>query len=81
MTAYFVASEGVANALKHADAGLIEVCARVSDGRLVVEVHDDGVGGIPPLSLTGLRDRVQSLNGELSITSVPGNGSTIQAVL
>jgi signal transduction histidine kinase len=81
LTAYFVASEGVANALKHSHAARIEVCAQVADGRLVVEVRDDGVGGVAPLGLTGLRDRVQSLHGELMITSPAGTGTTVRAVL
>jgi signal transduction histidine kinase len=81
LTAYFVASEGVANALKHADAARIEVCAQVVDGRLVVEVRDDGVGGVAPLGLTGLRDRVHSLHGELAVASAAGTGTTIRAVL
>ncbi|MGD9960724.1 histidine kinase [Nocardioides sp.] len=81
LTAYFVASEGVANALKHAHAACIEVCAQVLDGRLVVEVRDDGVGGVAPLGLTGLRDRVLSLQGELVVVSAAGTGTTIRAVL
>ena len=81
MTAYFVASEAVANALKHAHANRIEVGVRATDGRLVVEVCDDGVGGISPLGLTALRDRVDSLGGRLGIDSVPGLGTTIRAVL
>lgn len=81
LTAYFVASEGVANALKHANAARIEVYAQASDGRLVIEVRDDGIGGIPPLGLTGLRDRVQYLHGELQVTSPAGTGSIIRAVL
>jgi len=81
LTAYFVASEGVANAFKHADAARIEVCAHAVDGRLVVEVRDDGVGGVAPLGLTGLRDRVQSLHGELAVASAVGAGTTIRALL
>lgn len=81
LTAYFVASEGVANALKHAHAARIEVCARVADGRLVIEVRDDGVGGVARLGLTGLRDRVQSLHGDLEVTSATGTGTAIRAVL
>lgn len=81
LTAYLVASEAVANALKHAQAARIEVCAQVADGRLVVEVRDDGVGGVAPLGLTGLRDRVQSLHGDLEVTSASGAGTTIRAVL
>ena len=81
LTAYLVASEAVANALKHAHASRIDVCAQVVDARLVVEVRDDGVGGVPPLGLTGLRDRVQSLHGDLEVTSTRGAGTTIRAVL
>jgi len=81
LTAYLVASEGVANALKHADAARIEVCAHAVDGRLVVEIRDDGVGGVAPLGLTGLRDRVQSLHGELAVASAVGAGTTIRALL
>jgi signal transduction histidine kinase len=81
LTAYFVASEGVANALKHAHAARIDVCAQVVGTRLVVEVRDDGVGGVPPLALTALRDRVQSLHGDMEVTSARGSGTTIRAVL
>lgn len=81
LAAYFVASEGVANALKHAHAARIEVCAQMADGRLFVEVRDDGRGGVAPLGLTGLRDRVQSLQGDLEVISVDGTGTTIRAVL
>jgi signal transduction histidine kinase len=81
LTAYLVASEGVANALKHADAARIEVCAHAVDGRLVVEIRDDGVGGVAPLGLTGLRDRVQSLHGELAVASAVGGGTTLRALL
>jgi signal transduction histidine kinase len=81
LTAYYVVSEAVANALKHARATKIEVGIRAADGQLLVEVYDDGVGGVSPLGLTGLRDRVSSLDGRLGIDSVPGIGTTIRAVL
>ena len=73
--------EAVANALKHARATKIEVGIRAADGQLLVEVYDDGVGGVSPLGLTGLRDRVSSLDGRLGIDSVAGIGTTIRAVL
>ena len=82
LTAFFVASEGVANALKHASATRIQVCVEVLDGRLAVEVRDDGVGGVSPHGLAGLRDRVQSLGGgELVVTSAADTGTTIRALL
>jgi signal transduction histidine kinase len=81
LAAYYVASEAVANALKHARASRIDVCVEAAGGRLVVEVRDDGVGGVPARGVTGLRDRVQSLRGELVVTSPVGAGTTIRAVL
>ena len=81
LTAYFVASESVVNAQKHAHATRIDVCVEVVDDRLLVEVCDDGLGGIPPDGLVGLRDRVHPVRGELTVTSAPGFGTTIRAAL
>ena len=81
VTAYYVVSEAVANALKHARASRIVVCAHGEGGALVVEVRDDGMGGIPSHALTGMRDRVQSLGGRLGVVSPPGRGTTVRAVL
>ena len=54
----------------------IEVCAQTVHGRLVVEVRDDGVRGVPPRGLTGLGDRLRWVHGELEVTSPVGAGST-----
>jgi signal transduction histidine kinase len=51
---------------------------------LVIEVHDDGVGGVDPArgtGLTGLVDRVEAAGGVLVITSPAGEGTTLRAVL
>jgi signal transduction histidine kinase len=81
LTAYFVVSEAVANALKHARASRIEVRVGETGGRLVVDVRDDGVGGVSPGELTGLHDRVRSLAGHLHVESAAGIGTTIRAEL
>jgi signal transduction histidine kinase len=85
-TAYYVAAEAVTNALKHAKAEHLRVSAELAeDGRsLRVEVTDDGVGGADPglgTGLTGLLDRVLALDGELTVTSAPGAGTTVTAIL
>lgn len=85
-TAYFVAAEAVTNALKHARAGHLSVRAELTDGdrSLRVEVTDNGVGGADPglgTGLTGLLDRVLAVNGELTVTSAPGVGTTVTAIL
>jgi len=49
---------------------------------LCVEVSDDGVGGVAVNgTLTALRDRVESVGGTVAISSPPGHGTTITAVL
>ena len=54
------------------------------DDRLVVEVEDDGVGGAQAgtgSGLAGLADRVGAVDGELVVTSPPGEGTLVRAVL
>jgi signal transduction histidine kinase len=80
VAAYFVVSEALANAAKHARASVVRVSARAEERSLRLSVHDDGVGGATPGSgsgLIGLVDRVQALDGTISITSPPGAGTTL----
>jgi signal transduction histidine kinase len=54
------------------------------DGRVLVEVSDDGVGGADPERGSGLRglvDRVSALNGSLGIDSGEGRGTTVRAAI
>ncbi len=81
-TAYFVAAEAVANTLKHAHATAITVEIARRNGRAVVRVQDDGIGGVDPNNgLPALRDRVASLGGSLSLISPPGGGTLVEALL
>ncbi|HEX5996246.1 MAG TPA: sensor histidine kinase [Jiangellales bacterium] len=80
--AYFVACEGLTNAVKHAAANRVALRVAHQDGRLVVSVADDGVGGAVPRigsGLTGLSDRVAARGGSLRIDSIPGQGTTLTA--
>ncbi len=80
--AYFVIAEGLTNIAKHAHARSAEVLIARHDGRLVVEVRDDGQGGADSRSgggLQGLADRVGALDGQLTIASEPGAGTSIRA--
>jgi signal transduction histidine kinase len=82
--AYFVASEALTNAAKHARASEVAVSALRRDGRLVVRVRDDGVGGAQPTEgsgLLGMGDRVAALGGSVSVDSPPGRGTTVTAEL
>jgi signal transduction histidine kinase len=82
--AYFIGSEGLTNAVKHARATRISLSARREDGRLVVTVIDNGIGGAEPIpgsGLSGLADRVAALGGALRIDSRPGAGTTLTVEL
>ena len=83
-TAYFVASEAVANALKHADAHRIDLQVAHADGGLTVRIRDDGRGGADlrgGTGLTGIADRVAAAGGSVLLTSPRGAGTTVEAVL
>jgi signal transduction histidine kinase len=82
--AYFIGCEGLTNAVKHAYASRITLSAGRENGKLVVTVADDGVGGAVPIQgsgLSGLADRVAALGGTLRIASAPGAGTTLTAEL
>ena len=82
--AYFVVSEALANALKHATPASIEVLADRVDGRLVVTVVDDGPGGaaaVPGRGLAGMADRVEALGGSLHVDDGPQGGTRVRAEL
>jgi signal transduction histidine kinase len=80
VAAYYVASEALANAMKHAQASYVEVSLAVRDGCLLLSVRDDGVGGADPArgsGLAGLTDRVQALGGSIRVRSPAGTGTHI----
>ena len=80
VAAYYVVSEALTNATRHAHASVAEVDVAVSGGRLRVRVRDDGVGGADPLrgsGLVGLKDRIEALGGTFSAHSPAGRGTTV----
>jgi signal transduction histidine kinase len=82
--AYYVVSEILANAAKHARASVVEVDAEASGGTLRVRVRDDGIGGADPKrgsGLVGLKDRIEALDGTFSVHSPVGRGTTVSCEL
>jgi signal transduction histidine kinase len=82
--AYFVVSEALTNVAKYAQAEHATVRIQRDDGRLLLEISDDGVGGAQPdagSGLRGLADRVAALDGELDITSPAGEGTRLRVRL
>jgi signal transduction histidine kinase len=84
VAAYYVISEALTNATKHAHASGVEVSAEVSGSTLRVCVRDDGAGGADPLEgsgLVGLKDRIEALGGTFSVHSPAGGGTTVTCEL
>jgi signal transduction histidine kinase len=82
-TAYYVASEALANAAKHAHATIVTISAQRRGDGLMVEIDDDGVGGADcnGSGLRGLADRVAAVDGRLQVRSPAGQGTRITAEL
>jgi signal transduction histidine kinase len=80
--AYYVVAEALTNVAKHARASTATVTVTRENGRLVLSVLDDGVGGADPSrgsGLRGLADRVQALGGRFEVQSSSGQGTEVRA--
>jgi signal transduction histidine kinase len=81
VAAYYTVSEALTNASKHAGATRVWVSLRVEDDMLLLSIRDDGVGGADPSQgsgLTGLRDRIEALGGNIKIESPSGSGTLVE---
>ncbi len=81
-TAYFIVSEALTNAAKHSGASSVAVAGQLRDGRLQIEVTDDGRGGADgrwASGLQGLVDRLATLDGRLTVESPAGGGTCLRA--
>jgi signal transduction histidine kinase len=80
VAAYYVVSEALANAAKHARASVVDIALAVRDSTLHLSVRDDGVGGAVVgrgSGLVGLTDRVEAMGGTISLTSPTGQGTSL----
>jgi signal transduction histidine kinase len=79
VAAYYVVSEALTNAAKHAEVSLVGVDVDTVGSVLQLAVRDDGVGGADPArgtGLVGLRDRVEAAGGHIEVDSPPGGGTS-----
>jgi signal transduction histidine kinase/uncharacterized protein YhfF len=84
LTAYYLASEALTNAVKYAEAPSLRIAVHQSPGAAVLTVADDGVGGADAQAgtgLRGLRDRVAALGGHLEVHSPRGAGTRLTATI
>ncbi|WCB92955.1 hypothetical protein DSM104299_01655 [Baekduia alba] len=80
--AYFVVAEALTNVVKYARASGVDVAVRRTSDAVLVDVADDGVGGVDVAAgsgLRGLQDRLAAVDGELDIESPPGGGTRLRA--
>ncbi len=80
VAAYYVVSEALTNAAKHAHASVVKIDVAEQDATLKLAIRDDGVGGADPsqgTGLGGLADRIEALGGRLEIVSPPGSGTSL----
>jgi signal transduction histidine kinase len=84
VAAYYVVSEALTNAAKHAHASIVNVAVEVRHGVLELSIGDDGTGGADPArgsGLIGLADRVDALGGTIEVASPVGQGTTLRVTL
>ncbi|MGW7255180.1 sensor histidine kinase [Streptomyces sp. NPDC054834] len=84
VSAYYVVSEALTNTAKHAQASSVTVTVDSDSDVLRVRVQDDGVGGADLAAgtgLVGLKDRVEALDGRMSLESPRTVGTTLSAEL
>jgi signal transduction histidine kinase len=84
VAAYYVVSEAMANAAKHAHASALDVDVAVDGDDLRLRVSDDGVGGADAArgsGLIGLSDRIEAVGGRMQVASPPGGGTTLRATI
>jgi signal transduction histidine kinase len=82
--AYYVVSEALTNAAKHARASVVHLEMETDDEIVTLSIRDDGVGGADPRQgsgLIGLTDRVEALGGRIQIASPSGTGTSLQITI
>jgi signal transduction histidine kinase len=78
---YYVVSEALTNAARHAHASVVRVEVDAVERALRVTVRDDGTGGAHPTRGLGLRDRVEALAGAITVQSPRGGGTAVEVEL
>jgi signal transduction histidine kinase len=85
VAAYRIATEAVANAVRHAGASTCTVGLGLSGDDLLVEISDDGRGvpadAVPGVGSASMRERAAELGGTLDVTTAPGAGTAVRARL
>jgi signal transduction histidine kinase/ligand-binding sensor domain-containing protein len=84
---FLVVKEALHNIVKHASASTVEIKAEVSEGKMRLQIRDNGKGFVPGSGkgegngLLNMRKRMADIGGEMQLESVPGSGTSISATL
>ncbi|MEO0988608.1 MAG: sensor histidine kinase [Cyanobacteria bacterium J06639_14] len=83
---YMVIKEGLVNVQKHSQASHVSLHVQKNSNIIYVQLSDNGIGFEPQtpkagFGLQGMRERVESLKGQITLQSTPGEGTTIQITL
>jgi signal transduction histidine kinase len=84
VAAYYVVTEAITNATRHAQASEIDIDVRINGSDLALSIRDDGIGGADSSrgsGLVGLIDRVEALGGHMQIASPPGGGTALYVAI
>jgi two-component system, NarL family, sensor histidine kinase DevS len=81
---YRLVQEALNNVVKHAAASRVDLTAKELEGEIRIVVRDDGSGFDPSVStqgrgLTGMRERIELIGGEIEVASSPGEGTEVSA--
>jgi signal transduction histidine kinase len=80
VAAYYLTSEALTNAAKHANASHVQLDLSAGEDALSLSIRDDGAGGADPSGgsgLVGIKDRVEALGGTIEVKSPPGDGTQL----
>jgi signal transduction histidine kinase len=84
VAAYYVVSEALTNAAKHAQASAVNVELDTRGALLQLAIRDDGIGGADVnqgSGLVGLSDRIEAVGGTFTLSSQPGDGTDIRVAI
>ena len=83
---FYIAQEALNNSLRHASASKVIVRLEKTNDSLILNVQDDGNGFDPTqpnagVGLKNMQERAEMIGGQLTITSKPNNGTTVELIL
>jgi signal transduction histidine kinase len=84
VAAFYIVSEALTNAAKHAHATVVRVDVGTKGATAKLSISDDGVGGANldrGSGLVGLKDRVEALSGKIEISSPSGGGTSLYVTI